>query len=201
MLFILWILTGFSSASAGFDQSQVNFGGGMVNAGFTETPSGLQSTSSTATPETAASGSVATMSAFVDWEKFLSAETSVLSRAIVPLLPGAAGSYIGFGAGLNRYFKSLSSVGSFVTKDAKLTIVPKWRFYYGGMVTGAYLIYNTETAKKSDTQVELGGQAGAIYNKDQRWGYKSEFGFARAVGFNTTAMTMKIFFGAVYNLR
>jgi hypothetical protein len=197
--FLLFILLSSGQAFADFDLSQMNFGIGMINSSFTETPSGLTpSSSSNAKEEVISSGSVPVIGAFLEYEKYYNSKISIVGKSAFPLMPGATGSYVFLGTGLNYYFKSLSSVGSFVSKDARIFIIPTWRFHAGGGLGGAYMIYNTESAQKSDTLIELYGNVGATYTKNKQWGYRAEFTFARGIGFNSTAMTMKIMMGMVY---
>ncbi len=200
MRFLLFILAAVAlPARADFNLSQFNFGMGMTNSSFTETPSGL-TPKEDGTKEEIGAGSVPVIAAFVEYEKFLNAKYSLIGKSAFPLIPGAAGSYVFLGTGLNYYFNSLSSTGSFTNKESLIIIIPKWRFHAGGGIGGAYLIYNTETAKKSDTLVELFGNTGVTYTADKIWGYRAEITYARGVGFNSTASTMKLFMGLIYTL-
>jgi hypothetical protein len=199
-IFIIFCFFYIWDAKADFDLAQLNFGTGMINSSFTETPSGLAPAEGSGAPEEIASGSVPVIGAFLEYERFYNSKVSIVGKSAFPLMPGAAGSYVFLGTGLNYYFKSLSSIGSFTTRDSRIIIVPKWRFHAGGGLGGAYLIYNTETAKKSDTLVELSGNVGATYTKNKTWGYRSEFIMGRGIGFNSTAMTMKVFIGLTYTL-
>jgi hypothetical protein len=199
ILIVLYFVI-FPLAYADFDLAQMNFGLGMINTSFTETPSGLAPKQDSTEKEVVASGSVPVIGAFVEYEKFLNAKFSILGKSAFPLLSGANGSYVFLGSGVNYYFNSLSSTGSFSNKSSNIIILPKWRYHAGGGIGGAYLIYNTETAKKSDTLVEIFGNSGVTYTKNKTLGYRGEFSYARGIGFNSTAMTMKIFFGLVYTL-
>ena len=196
-IFFLIFIVFSQKAQADFDLSQMNFGVGMINSSFTETPSGL-APAEDGKAEEIATGSVPVIGAFLEYEKFFNSKLSILAKSAFPLLPGASGSYVFLGSGFNYYFKSLSSAGSFSSKDSRIFIIPKWRFHVGGGLGGAYLIYNTVTAQKSDTLIEIYGNSGVTYTKDKKWGYRAEFTFARGIGFNSTAMTMKIMFGTVY---
>ncbi len=189
-----------SRAYASFELAQINFGVGMINSSFTESPSGLTPKAGSK-PEEIGSGSVSTIAGFIEYEKFLSSKISVLGKSAFPLLPGSTGSYMYVAGAMNYYFTPIGGPGVFSNKEVKIAFNPSWRYYAGGGLGGAYLIYNTLSAKKTDTQIELFGQAGAIYNQSEKWGYRAEFGMARGVGFNTSSMTMKILFGLSYSLR
>lgn len=198
--FLLGLIVFSSSAFADFDLAQINFGVGMINSSVTETPSGLTPSSSSSREEEVGSGSVPVIGAFLEYEKFFNSKLSLVGRSAFPLMPGAEGSYVSLGTGLNYYFQSLSSTGSFATKESTIFIVPTWRFHVGGGLSGAYVIYNTESAKKSDTLIEIAANTGATYTQSKTWAYRSEFTMGRGIGFNSTAMTMKIMFGMVYTL-
>jgi hypothetical protein len=197
-LFIFFLLI-CSNVYASFEVAQVNFGIGMINSSFTENPSGLKPSAGTK-PEVVASGAVSTISGFIDYEKFLNSKISIVGKTTFPLIPASTGSYMHVGGAMNYYFSPIASSATFSSKDLKISFNPSWRYYAGGGLGGAYLIYNTLSAQKTDTQIELFGQAGAIYNQSERWGYRAEFIMARGVGFNTSSMTMKILFGLCYLL-
>lgn len=200
MNFIIILLCIFSfKTRASFDMAQINFGMGMINTSFTESPSGLPPKPG-AKPEVVGSGAVSTISGFFEYEKFISPKLSILAKSAFPLLPAATGSYMYVGGAMNYYFTPIGTPATFSSKEARITFSPSWRYYAGGGVGGAYLIYNTLTAKKTDTQIELFGQAGAIYNQSKDWGYRAEFSMARGVGFNTSSMGMKILFGLSYSV-
>ena len=199
LFFIFFILVS-SWARADFDLTQINFGLGMANVSFQESPSGLppRTTGSVTTQEQPSSGSVPSICAFIDYEKFLGAKYSYVIKSALPLMASSTGSYLSAGGGINYYLNSLSSVGMFETREANFQIIPKWRYHVGGGLSGAYLIYNTETAKRNDTLVELYGNAGVTMTKNKDWGYRAEAIFARGVGFNSSAIVMKFFAGLAY---
>ena len=180
--------------------TQVNFGLGMVNANFQETPSGLpaRTTGSVTVKDTPSSGSVPSICAFIDLEKFLGARYSFVIKSVLPLMNSSTGSYLSLGGVINYYLNSLSSVGVFESSEARVQIVPKWRYHVGGGLGGAYLIYNTPTAKRNDTLIEVYGSAGVTMTKNKNWAYRAEATAARSVGFNSTAVVMKLFAGVAY---
>jgi hypothetical protein len=174
---------------------------GMINTSLSEMKSGLapRTVGDSTQAEELFSGSVPVIGAFLEYEKFLNSKLSWLAKSSFPLLPGASGSYVSMGGGLNYYFKSLSSSGSFTVNNSRILIIPKWRFHAGGGLEGAYLVYNTETAKKSDTLISLYGNTGVTYTKNVNWGYRGEISYARAIGFNTSANVLKLMLGAIYS--
>lgn len=181
---------------------QVNLGVGMINASYTENPSGITSTgtSSTTAAKAAASGSASIMPFEVGIEKAVTQKRSYTAKLTLPGIAPSKDSYLHVGVGANFYFKSLSSVESFSSDQQVLTIETPWRFYWGLDTGATYLVYTTKVEKKSDLIFELGAHVGILRKINSRWAGRAEIGLARGLGVQTSAMTMKIIFGAALSL-
>lgn len=120
--------------------------------------------------------------------------------ATFPLLTGAGRGYFAGAVGMNFFF--MSQGAQVVTRDrlAELVVLPRWRFYAGPEVGGAYIIYSTEEAEKSDVVFEIGGHGGVIYNVKKNWGIMTELSVARAMGIATNDMIIKASVGMNYFL-
>jgi hypothetical protein len=197
-LVIIFLIT--TPAWADFNSSQLSFGLGMANVSFTETESGLKATPGASAPPEPASGSFVTTGAFIDWERFISHKLSYVGKLFFPLMPSPEGSFLYGGGGLNYYFNSISTPTSFLKDGTKITFTPTWRYYVGTALGAGYLIYNSETAKKTDTLIELSASAGAAYTKNKKWSYKAEGSLGRGIGFNSSTIGMRVLIGLAYNL-
>jgi hypothetical protein len=181
------------ASATGFDTQQLTISIGMVNAGYTENKSTLESTSTTTT--TASSGSASVLPVDALWEFYQTTKHSYFVRATAPLLTSGKDSFFSLGGGVNWYFKSLSSKGDFKDENDTITIIPKIRYYWGVEVGAGYLVYSTKTAKKSDLLADLGLHGGLIYSINPTWGIRAETGYARAIGVATTTSVIKAFIG------
>lgn len=178
---------------------QVNLGVGMINASYSENPSGITSSSATAS-KAAASGSASIMPFEVGIEKAVTQKRSYTAKLTLPGIAPSKDSYLHIGVGANFYFKSLSSVENFSSDQQVLTIETPWRFYWGIDTGATYLVYTTKVEKKSDLIFELGAHVGILRKINSRWAGRAEIGLARGLGVQTSAMTMKIIFGAALSL-
>ena len=178
---------------------------GMVNLSVRENPSELVQTDTTVTPdadedELGTSSKVSATSFEAVWDFKTYASYSYFLKAQVPLLTtSGAGVYLG-GIGVNWYFNKLAVMYSYTRNGTDMVVIPKFR-YYAGINSGVgYLIYNTESAKKSDVVFDLGVQAGISYLVGTNWNLKGEVAMGRATGAATISTKMGVMFGMVYYL-
>lgn len=182
-----------SVSEAGFNLNQFTVGAGMTNITFKENASTL--TRENGTTASAYSGKSSVLPVFLQYEMFRDEKSSYYVQAILPLLTTSKDSYTNAGAGMNFYYKSLSSVGNFSDSSVTLVIKPVWRYYWGLDLGLGYLVYNTLTAKKSDILAEIGPHAGVIYTVNDDYTVKLEASFARALGVQTNASVTKLMIG------
>jgi hypothetical protein len=169
---------------------------GMANISFVENASTLKN--ETGDIKEQASGSVAAISLKATYDYIVSPKRAYFAQVVAPFT-GSNGLFLG-GGGINFFFNDLSSMFDLSNEGSTITIQPKKRFYWGLMSGIGYLIYQTETAKKSDVGLLLGGQLGAMYNIKPNLDLKAEFGVGRLIGISTTSMAMQVFFGLSYYL-
>jgi hypothetical protein len=188
---------------ASFENTQINMGVGMSSITFAESASSLkrQDNATQATQASQAqSGNTSIIPINIEFERFTDSRWSWVFKTSAPILPSATGNYIFGGVGKNWYFKSISNQGVFQGENNQLFIIPKWRFHIGGGLGAGYLVYLTETAKKTDIIAEIFFNGGATYSFNQKWSMRGEATIARGVGVNTSTTGMKIFVGACLSL-
>jgi hypothetical protein len=169
----------------------------MVNVSFAENASGLKPKEGS-TPELA-SGSASIISLKASFDYIASPKRTYFGSAIVPLFGGDYGVFMGLG-GVNFFFNDLSSMFDFSDNGSSISIMPKKRYYWGLSTGLGYLIYSSETAKKSDIAFFLGGQGGIIYNIKPNLDLKADLTIGRLTGISTTSISMQAFFGISYYL-
>ena len=176
---------------------------GMVNLSLTENESSIKQTDTTTSvsePEEQASSAVSSTSFQLQWEFKNKAKKSYFLKGTVPLISSqGAGVFLG-GVGVNFYLNPLGSKYSFDIGGSEMTIIPKFRYYWGVSTGLGYVVYNTESAQKSDVFFDLGLHAGAGYSLGKEWGLKGEVIATRATGVTTTGIKTGFLFGATYYL-
>ncbi len=187
-------ILGASEPNSGLNYSkELNIMMGMVNSSYTENESSLTGPN---TSEVSA-GAISSINALFHY-RFKNEDTYAwFAQASVPLLSGSTGSYLSGGGGLEFIWGKASTRSTLSDSKTSLTVTPTLRFFAGLESNIAYVTYFTETAKKSDTQVELGGYGGIGY-KLGSYDLRFQAGFDRGVGVNTTATTIKAGLGLSY---
>jgi hypothetical protein len=171
---------------------ELSFLVGMANISFTE----AQSTLSGPNQTVASSGSVAAISGMLHYRFLTSGKRAFYSQFTFPMM-GGEGSYLSGGAGMEYYWGENSARNTLHDSTTTLAISPVMRFFALGQLNLAYLAYNTLSAKKSDTllELELGGGLSRQFSK---FTLRAQAGIARGVGVTTTTMGMKLFVGATF---
>ncbi len=191
-LFILLILfTHLQLSMASVFKPMLSLGLGIINNSITENDSGVASSSGG--PSSAASSNLA-FDAVYEFKTY--AKKSYFLKAVTPLITSGQNGYFLVGLGINFYFSSLASLFTFEDDGTSIEVGPRMRYYWGPSIGLGYIIYTTETAKKSDVSLDLGAHVGGIYNMNRSWGLRGEFGVSRGTGVNTSSMNMKLFLGA-----
>lgn len=182
----------------------VSYNIGMVNLSVTENESSIKQTdTSVQTSETtskASSSAVSAISFQLNWEFKTYSQLAYFTKLSVPLMSGQGTGVFGGDIGFNMYLNPLGAKYSYVQNGTTLVIVPKFKYYWGAFGGSGYVVYNTESARKSDVFFNLGVHGGLVYGFDEKWGLKSEIAFSRTTGVATTGIMMNLFLGASYYL-
>lgn len=174
---------------------------GMVNVSFTESESVLTSgevEDEGTENETPGSGSASIMSLEFSYHKPFSVNKEIFGRFIIPFQPSSGNALIYGGGGMNYFFNGQGTDVKSESSHIDLRVTPKFRYYVGGLLGLGYLVYVTESAKKSDILLDLGAQGGVIYAYKERWGIKGEFSISRGVGTKVSTNTMRMMLGTTY---
>lgn len=174
---------------------ELSYNIGMVNASYAESESTLTGKNVTE----AASGAVSSISGQISYKFAPGLERSYYFSGTFPLMANPTGSYFGAHFGSEFYFGTSSgSKVSYNNSGTSIKLKPK-NLYFWGLEGGlGYLIYNTETAKKTDLLLDIGANLGILYTLSEKWRLRGILGFTRGTGVTTTTMEMKAFFGVSY---
>lgn len=182
-------------ASGEVIEKELSYNIGMVNASFQESESTLTGENVTE----AASGSVSSISGMVNYKFAPGIERSYYLQGTFPLLPGATGSYFGAHFGSEFYFGTSSgSKVSYNNSGTTVKLKPKSLYFWGLEAGLGYLVYLTETQKKTDLLLDLGANVGMLYTWSEKWRLRGTIGMTRGTGVATTTMEMKAFFGVTF---
>lgn len=202
-LFSLLIVLCFDAyaESIFYDSFSVNVG--MINQSITETESNIAKTDEveTTTTETkeAAKG-VSAISINGNYEFLPTQDRTFFVSGSAPLMStGGTGVYT-FGGGVNWYLSELSTKYSYESRGSIIVITPEFKYYWGLSAGAGYLVYTTESSKKSDLFFDIGAHGGGAYALSQKRSLKLEAGFARATGVATNGFKINIFFGVIQYL-
>jgi hypothetical protein len=197
IIFSFIVILGLISTSFAGEviDKEISYNIGLVNASYAEAQSTLTGKNVTE----AASGSVSSISGQISYKFAPGLERSYYFSGTFPLLPSPTGSYFGAHFGAEFYFGSSSgSKVNFSHSGTSIKLKPKNLYFWsleGGL---GYLIYNTETAKKTDMLLDIGANLGMLYTMSEKWRLRGTVGMTRGTGVATTTMEMKAFFGVTY---
>lgn len=170
---------------------EITYSIGAVNASYSEGQGNLTG-ENVAEP---ASGSVMSISGNVNWKFAPGLEKSYYLSGTFPLLPNPTGSYFGAHVGMESYFGKVGSRMRMNNSGTTLKLKPGNNFFWGLEGGVGYLVYSTESAKKTDLLLDVGALIGMNYNYNEKWQFRGQAGIARGTGVVTTTMEMKIFVG------
>jgi hypothetical protein len=199
------LLALLAQANSAFTESTipsvVSFSIGSISASLAENPDTLTSTDGTATTtEEPYTGKASSMPLDIMYEFFPNLKRSYFLRGSGPLLASTPDRYFSGLAGVNFYFGHVGTNAVVKDFNFEMKLIPRLRYYVGPTIGVGYLVYNTKSATKNDTMLEVGGQAGVVYTIKPKWGLRAEIGGARATGVLISSTIIKILIGTTYNL-
>ncbi len=163
---------------------------GVANVSFTEN----QSTLSGPNISEAASGSISSMNALLHYRFKNDSPRSWFVQTNIPIMSGSTGNYLSGGGGIEFTWGEVSAKSILKDSTTSLVVYPITRYFLGVETNIAYIAYLTETAKKSDTLLEIGGYGG-ISRKIGKYYLRAQAGVDRGVGINTSTLGIKALFG------
>ena len=168
---------------------------GMTNISFTENESKITGPNK----KEAASGSVSGINGLLHY-RFLQYEKIVWFGQFSFPLMASEGLYLGAGGGIEYYFGQ-GAASKLVLQDSitSLIITPVMRYFAYSGLNLAYISYDTPTAKKNDTMVEI-ELGGGISRKFSKFTLRAQAGFARGVGVATSTTGLKAMVGGIFFL-
>lgn len=200
LTFFFWA-TSTVAKTGYYDSMSLSFG--MVNHSVTENESTLAKTDNTETSATEtkeAAKAVSAISLNANYEFLPTQKRTYFLQANVPMLTtGGAGVFL-LGGGVNWYLSDLATKYSYESHGSTIEIVPQLKYYWGFNTGIGYLVYNTESSKKTDLFFDLGLHGGGAYAFSPTRSLKMELGLARSTGVATTGFKINIFFGVVQYL-
>ncbi len=174
---------------------------GMINMSFQEgeTPiSSLDPDEDEIIPRLQDSGTSSVLSMELSYHVPISAKMDYFGKLVLPIQLSSGDSYVYGGGGMNYFFGGLSSELSAENQTVRIRMTPRLRYYAGGQVGLGYLVYLTETAKKTDMVLDVSAHGGGIYSFRGRWGIKGEVGYGMGFGTNISTTGLRIFVGSTY---
>ncbi len=187
-LVILISFLHFSAYSKSY-HSQLHMGLSLVNAAYTG-------------PE---SGSVSIpMAMHFEYELIRSATSSyTFDNTIAIDSQDSKTKYYGTHIGGRYYFSSSNLNYSDVGEGTSISIIPKWRFYYGWNLGVAQVVVRSlgTVLDAISTILEYGGHVGSIYQVGKSWGVESKFSYMMGNGFSSVSVdstVIQLSFGGAY---
>jgi hypothetical protein len=147
-----------------------------------------------------ASGSVMSISGSINWKFRPGIQRSYYLNGTFPLLPNPQGSYFGLHLGMENYFGRMGSRMRLNNSGTTLKLKPGNNYFWGLEAGIGYLAYSTESAKKTDVLLDVGGLLGMNYVYNDNWQFRFTGGLTRGTGVVTTVIEMKVFAGVTYYL-
>lgn len=167
---------------------------GMANVSFSESQSTLQGPNQTIP----FSGSISNIVGQLHYRFLTEGRKAFYTQFTFPLM-ASTGSYLSGGAGMEYYWGQASARSTLTDANSSLMISPITRYFALFQLNMGYISYNTLTAKKNDTlvEIELGGGLSRQFSK---WTLRAQASMARGVGVTTNTMGMKVLLGGIFFL-
>lgn len=203
LLILLFMLISIRSYSMADFHSIVTCNVGMSTVSLTENESTIEQTDDSVAAEEDAGAEASSISAMnfqIGLEFAHDGNMAYILKGFAPLMSSGGSGLFGGEIGFNMYLNDLGTKLTMNNNGTSITIVPSFKYYWGAVIGGGYLVYSTESATKSDVYFDLGVHAGMSYSFGDNWGINLEAGFARTTGVATTGTKMDIVFGASYYL-
>lgn len=102
--------------------------------------------------------------------------------------------------GVEFYLTPLGSRVGMQNQGTTVKFSPKLTYYWSIESGISYLVYLTETAKKTDMLFDIGLGGGGHYAINDSWVLKGQLAMTMGTGVNTSSTAMKIFFGLTFYL-
>jgi hypothetical protein len=211
-VFIIFCISISLAHASGELHQVVNSSIGMINVSLTENESTLEenaavtatqdsSDDGTSTADTGAQAATVSSTSFaLNYEFSQTLKRSYFMDVIVPLV-GTAGTGVFLGSvGVNFYMNGLSTLFSYKDAGTELTMRPTMRYYWGASTGIGYIVYTTDTAKKSDIYFDLGVHGGVLYNITKKYAMRLNVGVGRGTGVAANSFGVKFFLGMSYPL-
>jgi len=147
-----------------------------------------------------ASGTVSAISMNLQYVLSQDLKKQYYITATLPLLPSAIGTYMGGGFGMEYYFSDMASKLSMFNSGTSITLTPTFRYFAGFELGLGYLVYNTESATKTDILLEIGGTGGFSYALSEGYAIKMTVGVLKGTGVVTSAMNIRALLGVTFFL-
>ena len=181
--------------------AQISFSIGSISSNYAESESSLESTDGTDNSANQPySGTASSMPLDISFEYFNKISRSYFIKGTGPIMGSTPDRFFSVNIGTNFYFNQIGSQTVADDTNVSITIQPKYRYYAGPQIGVGYLVYNTKSQTKNDVMVDLGGQVGAIYTINDKWGLRGQLEFTRGIGALISSTTIKILLGSVYSL-
>lgn len=195
-LSILFFFSGFANADS------ITFTTGMEMLSYTLKD---QEASATTTAEEVQyfSGSTSLIPIGVQYEKHPSLKMAYYGRATMSFIADRGYGHGSLTAGQSFYFMGNSFPADFKTSTLSMTTSPKFSAYYGWSVALSQFSYpilsGEDIIKANDTVIGFGGNAGANYLFNKKWGAKVHMELMYGFGFKATVFPMiRIFVGPTF---
>jgi hypothetical protein len=143
-----------------------------------------------------AAGSANIIAMNLHYRKALTFTKSWYLTSTFPLLPSSTGTYLSFGGGVEFYFNDVGTKVGLTNSGTTIMLTPKFRYFWHMELNGSYLVYVTETAKKSDAIFEFGPGGGFTYSFNNKWAVKSTMTVLKGAGVVTSTFGVKVLVGA-----
>lgn len=167
---------------------------GMSNVSYQEKDSGLSGPNVIE----ASSGSVANISGLINYRFKNFGRWSSVGQFLFPLI-GGTGTYLAAGIAMEYYWGQVNSKLSIDDQSTNFSLTPITRFFAFGDLNIGYLSYQTETAKRQDTLLEIGA-GGGISRRISKYNLRAQVSIGRGTGVTTDSMAMKLMLGGTFFL-
>lgn len=193
-IFIFLFLFSTQTFAGNFFHQNITANFGLVNFNLTENASSLTGEDTDAVSEGGTSASsVFSFDLLYEFQNY--AGHSLFAKATGPLISSDNSGYFLGAIGINKYFNSLSTLFTFSDKGSRLSITPNFRYYIGAAFGVGFMVYNLESAKKSDVVFDIDLHGGAVYMFGKKWGLRGELGVSKGTGIATSSYVIKALFG------
>lgn len=173
---------------------ELTFSLGMASISYTENEKTIQGEN----VREAASGSVSAIVGNAQYKFSSNLKRAYYINASFPLINSGEGTYLAGGVGVEFYLSDLSSKFGHYDSGTQVILTPTLRYFWGGEAGFAYLVYNTESATKTDILLDLGLLGGASYVFSDKITVKATFALLKGTGAIASTFGMRALVGASF---